>query len=227
MFKRFFDFARNHLFLSRRWIGSVAAWITWDFRYFWVTVIPIASAYVFVTQGTSSELALRAAGVCMEILGIATVAWGIRETRQLFDKPTAIDHIWLWLGRFPRYQKHTIVSVEAASMTLTGGNVGVSMWLKPGPNADTNRRISALEANLDHVRAELQSATVGLQQKIEEHEIALADERTDRTDNHDRIETKLEASETGGLHISAMGLCWLLTGIPLTVFPNEIAMLLS
>ncbi|CAN0461891.1 unnamed protein product, partial [Ectocarpus fasciculatus] len=59
--------------------------------------------------------------------------------------------------------------------------------------------------------------------RFSDQEKSLKEEAEGRSESDRRIEEKLEASETGGLHISAMGLFWLMAGMPLTVFPREIA----
>jgi len=56
---------------------------------------------------------------------------------------------------------------------------------------------------------------------------ALQREQQLRAEHDEKLQALLEAAETGGLHISFVGVIWLLFGLLLSSVPREIAQLLQ
>ena len=108
-----------------------------------------------------------------------------------------------------------------------GGSATVDIWRNTKPDDPIEKRVEALEVNLLRVKGELRDTQIDVSQRLSEQERSLKDEKTARSDSDRQIEEKMETLETGGLHISAMGLVWLMAGMPLTVFPQEIAAYLT
>lgn len=66
-----------------------------------------------------------------------------------------------------------------------------------------------------------------MDQKFRSHADFLKREERTRAQEDQAIREKLEATETGGLHISAMGVLWLFIGVTLSTAATEIAKCLS
>jgi len=107
-------------------------------------------------------------------------------------------------------------------MKLSGS--GTSRHLA-GPNATLEDRVRVLESNFETVDLR----TIRLQEQIEQEnqkrKEALDAERSTRTQEIDIVRKKLEATETGGLNISLMGLIWLATGLIMSTASLELSQL--
>lgn len=216
---------RNHVRLLRLWVRNFVLWLSWDLRFLWLAALPVAIAYGHLWLIEPSGTLAKGGGLFLEALGILTVAWGLRETRKLFGRPTVIGHLIGWAKRFPRYRRNVTLHAHSASTIAMGGRANVDIWRNTKPGDPIEKRVDALEINLLRVKEELRETQKETNNRFSEQEKSLKDEAKSRSESDRQIEEKLEASETGGLHISATGLFWLLSGLPLTVFPNEIAAL--
>lgn len=80
----------------------------------------------------------------------------------------------------------------------------------------------ALEENLKRVNERLDRTRDLLYQEVRNREDGLNLERLARETKDQELNRKLEMSETGGLHISVMGLVWLALGLIMSTVTNEI-----
>src|SRR3546814_8710666 len=71
------------------WLRALWFWLT-EPRHFWLATFVVALALVFALRRGTTEPEIRISGLLLQILGIGTVAWGIRETRALFGRPTLV-----------------------------------------------------------------------------------------------------------------------------------------
>jgi hypothetical protein len=116
--------------------------------------------------GRVSESKIRLVGLFLQLGGVATVAWGLRETRQFFGYPTLFQHAIDWVRRFPRYKPPPISA--AIDTTFPAFHVKASgySWQSFGPEAPIEKRLAAVEANrldvngrLGQVQQQLHSET--------------------------------------------------------------------
>ena len=68
----------KHLY---RWLRALLSWLS-EARHFWLAVVVVVVAMLLVARKGVTEPEIRIAGLVLQILGIGTVAWGIRETRE-------------------------------------------------------------------------------------------------------------------------------------------------
>ena len=68
----------------------------------------------------------------------------------------------------------------------------------------------------------VQTRTVA-EDNIRRHGQDLKEERRARDSADQEIRDKMKATETGGLHISAMGALWILEGVTMGTIPTEVA----
>src|SRR4051794_37696568 len=71
------------------------------------------------------EPALRYAGLALQILGILTVAWDIKETRKHFQHPTFLTRAKQWWHRHPKWRHDTTLVIGTAHGTLRASGVAV------------------------------------------------------------------------------------------------------
>src|SRR3546814_19763489 len=62
------------------WLRALWFWLT-EPRHFWLATFVVALALVFALRRGTTEPEIRISGLLLQILGIGTVVWGIRETR--------------------------------------------------------------------------------------------------------------------------------------------------
>jgi len=91
------------------------------------------------------------------------------------------------------------------------------------PNSPIAAQIGALTKNVEGLKVGL----IAVQKKIgslaREHAGVLQREQQFRAEHDEKLQALLETAETGGLHISFVGVIWLLFGLLLSSLPNEIA----
>ncbi len=94
-----------------------------------------------------------------------------------------------------------------------------------GPNATLEDRIRVLESNLDVIDLRSIKLQEQVEQENQNRKEALVAERNTRTQEIDIVRTRLEATETGGLNISLMGLIWLAAGLIMSTASLELSRL--
>lgn len=208
-----------------RWVDALRRWVAEPY-FAWLTIAVIAVALI-VAFRNRDEATIRITGLILQLLGIATVAWGIYATRKFFGRPSVLTLFCHWFGRFPRFTGRTIsasANIEGISLTL---DASAYVWTNPGPQATIEERIKALEDNLHDVNKRLLSTQSDVNQRFHKLVADLEQEKNERTEADRETGEKLEATETGGLHISAMGLLWLFIGLIMSTMPTELVKLIK
>lgn len=202
-------------YLRRLWNWLKEAWL------FWLALLVVAVSLLFAFGPGPSEPRIRITGLALQLLGISTVAWGIHQTRVLFGRPTIISVVRKRLSRLPKYRPRRVtgechINLPSPIVFATGYE-----WINP-PDASLDARITAMEENLKRVNERVDRTKDLLRQEVCNREDALNLERQAREKENQELSQKLEMSETGGLHISAMGLMWLALGLIMSTVTNEI-----
>ena len=204
------------------WFKELWHWLV-EACLLWLTVAVAAIALVLAFRKGIDEATIRITGLVLQLLGIGTVAWGIRVTRKFFGRPSILTLLRQWFNHFPRFAGRTIAAtanIHAISMT---GNARGHVWRHPGPDATIEDRVKAIEDNLQDVNQRLCSTQTEIDQGFREQTGNLKHEQDMRSRADQEIREKLEATETGGLHISAMGVLWLFIGIIMSTIPAELS----
>lgn len=204
------------------WVTTRARWLA-EPRLFWLTVIVSVGAIYFATRAGATELHVRAISAGLQLLGVANVAWGIRETRKLFSRRGVVDWTRDWWGRRPTGSKR--IGVLAGAIHLGGmtATATLSAHIDRSKTASLDERVDRLEKDFDILRDQLTQTRDEFKQTTKEHRKKLEDEARVR-EAADAANRKLvESTQTGGLALSAAGAVWLVVGIVLGSFPEEIA----
>ena len=209
-----------------QWVKAVLYWIV-EPRLFWLCTFVVVASVALVLFGGVSEPKIRIIGLLLQLCGIGTVVWGLRQTRKLFGRPGFFENLVEWLKRFPKY-KPRAVSIEGnitlPRIQLAGSAHG---WQSAGPEASIEKRLAVVERNL----LDLNQRLVQVQQRIDDETrkitSELHEERVLREKEDGETKRKIELSQTGGLSISIMGLVWLLLGVILSTASAEIVKLFS
>jgi hypothetical protein len=204
------------------WLKRVADWIA-KARLLWLAVGVVVAAGIVALRPGTSEPIVRWTGLILQLLGIATVIIGIEQTRRLFNHPSLLSIAKAWLGEFPPYKRNIVIGAAAGSFGIAGAKARGYVTSNPPSNASIEDRVASLERNVGHLNKRIDDAFQELDKTQSEQTAALEKEKQERVAEDTKIASKLEMSDTGGLHISAIGALWLFVGVTLGTGSVEIA----
>ena len=208
------------------WLRAFGSWLI-DAKVFWLCLAVVLVAITIVCRGPlSAEPRVRLTGMVLQLLGVATVAWGVRQTRLLFGHPSLTSRARAWLARFPT-RGGRIYAVTGSGGVSFGGGAVYGFGHATRPSASLEDRIGALESGIQRLDDRLIGFERRLHNEARERSTALGAERRAREMEDDRLRARLEMSATGGLQITATGVVWLLLGVFFGTASNEIAFFLQ
>lgn len=189
----------------------------------WIAVLPIPVVLIVCWAVIPSwEPRIRIAGMIMELFGLGTVAFGVRETRVRFKKSSLLETTRQWLKSFPKFKIETRIVLGTATLKLGGGTLSAFGTVSPSPTATLEERVALLERSLNQANEMIHQ----IQQKIEEEtrkrDTALDAERRDREVGDEKNQQRLKEAVAEGLYIETTGVVWLFLGIILSTASNEI-----
>ena len=203
---------------------AIWPWLA-EARYAWGSTAVICVALIISLLLYPTEPVIRLTGLALQLFGIGTVIWGISETRALFGHPSFASKTKAWLSRFPLLRRKVETVAGSITLSLGPGKVSVYGTQGPGANATIEARLDALEKNVTLIHERISQT----QKEVDEglHKISKSVKREEqlRQAEDNEIRVKLEATGTGGVHISAIGASWLFVGIILSTAAMEIAAL--
>jgi hypothetical protein len=209
-----------HLNASR--LKALWPWLA-EARYVWLSAGVICVALVISLRPHTTESVIRLTGLVLQLLGIATVIWGISETRALFGHPSLASKAKAWLSRFPLLRHNIVVSVGGATLSAAAGKARAYITHGPGANPTIDARLEALEKNVTSLHERISQTQKEMDVEFQKAADALRREEQTRQEEDRAIREKLETTGTGGVHISAIGASWLLVGVILSTAAIEIA----
>jgi hypothetical protein len=209
----------RHLY---NWLIALLYWLL-DARIFWIALGVVIWSLFFVIRKGVSEPEIRITGLALQVLGIGTVAWGIRETRALFGRPDILRLARNWFRRAPVYGGRNVSG--SSDITLPSLRVQAHGYSSSTATLDATieERVGVLENNIKHLNGRIDETRVEIDQNSRAQSTALEREKQERSLQDQELSAKLEATETGGLHISAMGALWLFIGVTFSTASVEIA----
>lgn len=201
------------------WITRLLQWLT-RARLAAFTVAFVVMV-VWVSFLVHTEPAIRLAGLCLQLLGIAAAALGIRDTRRMFGKPSFLQSLRSWAASWPRFKpKAQHVLISASGSIGVSGSATVSQGM--APNATLEQRIDALEAHLKSVDVRLHSAESTISTNERALTSKLQQESQERGTQVAELHRKVEAASTDGLRLAAAGAFWLAIGLVLSTASPEL-----
>jgi hypothetical protein len=96
------------------------------------------------------------------------------------------------------------------------------VWSNVDPAAPVEAQLNALKKNVERLHERLIQMQDEMDRDLHRHSEALRQEQEVRGQGDKHLHLRLEAAETGGLHITFIGLLWLLLGVLLATIPGEI-----
>lgn len=179
----------------------------------------VVTSVAFLTPGTPEEQAA-VVGALLQLCGILTVAWGLHESRKLFNRESLLSRL---RGAFRRPRQYE-VSLEAGVYAHDG--VDASTRVRSPEVATVEERLAALERRVDEAEAAIRQAEDRAREGEAELRKALSKEASDRAREDQEIREHIETAVIGGLRVEQAGLIWLLFGVVFASFPSWAAGLL-
>lgn len=198
-----------------------------DARYTWLAMAVICVALLISLRPQTSEPVIRITGLVLQLLGVGTVIWGISETRAMFGHPSLVSKAKSWLSRFPLLRRNGVFGVGSVVCLADTGKCRGYVTHGAGANPDTESRLEALEKNVTSIHERINQTLNEMDGGFQKSAANLTNEEQSRQAEDQAIREKLEATGTGGVHISAIGASWLFVGVTLSSASVEISALLK
>lgn len=203
-------------------LKAIIPWLR-EAKYAWLLFVIIGGALFLSFRPHTSEFHIRLIGLVLQILGICTVIWGIGETRALFGHPSFTSKAKAWLGRFPLLNRGVFVAASNLAVTFSVGKARAYVTSGAGQNPSVENRLDAIEKNITSIHERIDQTYKEMDDEFRKVGEVLMQEKQSRQAEDNVIRDKLEATGTGGLHISAIGAACLFVGVVLSTLAPEIA----
>jgi hypothetical protein len=194
-----------------------------EVKHVWIPLCVIIVALALCLRACTSEPWIRMAGLVLQLFGILTVIWGISETRALFGHPSLARKAKDWINKCLILQRPTVINASAASVVAAGCKANIHTTHGPGDNPSIESRVDSLEKNIGALREQIDNTRQEIDLEINKTADRIASEEQLRVSGDKAISEKLEATGTGGVHISAIGAVFLFFGVILSTVSAEIA----
>jgi hypothetical protein len=216
---KFFKNLKRYLYANLVWLSRV-----WGL---WGVVLPLVLLFLIVFLPWDLANLVRYSGLALELLGIYTVAIGLKGKRELFNKPGFIEHIKSWWNQRPKWNSVThVINLSAASFGFSGGSAKISIW-HGAQDATVESRLESVEKNLLLIRDELKVIEQDSSTKHTKLATELESERKTREFSVQEIRTRLEDLAARDVSFEALGIYWLFWGLVFSSLPSEISTLLN
>ncbi len=204
------------------WLRAVYRWLR-EARHVWFTLGVVAIALVASFWPGASESRIRMTGLALELIGIGTVAFGIRDTRKLFKLKPLATVFREWFDRRPRWRRDVEFQAEGSVIASASGNLRARAWTRMDSTAPLDAQLAAVISNVERLAEDVARLDDRIDAEARQRAQAIQQEQQVRAkDDHD-LRSHLEAAHTGGLHLSFMGVIVLLVGAILSTLATEIA----
>lgn len=161
----------------------------------------------------------------LELMGLTTVALGIRETRGLFGRPSLLHVGRAWLTRFPRFRQNVRIIAGSAAIALGGGSVSAFGTVGPAPTSTLEERVAILEKSLSQAHVLIHETHRKIDQETRQRQSDINVVKRELEDGDSKNKQLVEEAAAGGLYLETTGAFWLAFGITLATASNEIAKL--
>ena len=124
-------------------------------------------------------------------------------------------------------RRNDVLSAGSSTLPVSVSKARVHETHGPGANPTIEARLGALEKNVTSIHERISQTQKEMDEEFQKTADALKREEQSRQAEDRAIREKLEATGTGGVHISAIGASWLFVGVTLSTAATQIAELLK
>jgi tetrahydromethanopterin S-methyltransferase subunit G len=185
---------------------------------------------IFVTTGgmgvifeANAEKQLRWAGALLQIFGLGSVAKGIDNLRHQFTgnpKVFSLEATKRFLRRIAGRKPQDVLLRGVAAVGYSGAATITASG--SGTHSSVEGRIAELEQRLEATEARFLQR---LGAEIKQREESINKERNERLDGEAKTHDLVKTLAVGGIRLELIGLTWLVAGIFLSSFSEELARL--
>ena len=208
-----------------RWLRALVSWVAQP-HLVWLVLAVIGLSMALPLVGGTAEWKIRLSGLLLQLSGVGTVAYGLRETRRLFGLPVAGSLFRSWFAGFPSWRGHTVLAGSTATGFAECSARG-HVWTPMNPDASQAELLGAVAQNVERLNQRLLHVEAESNAHARTVARAIGDEQEARSRGDAEIRAKLEAAQVGGISISFAGLIWLVFGLAMATFSSELAHLLG
>jgi hypothetical protein len=145
----------------------------------------------------------------------------------LFGHTSLAEKIKAWCKRFPLRRRNIVSAVGNVNLGPAIGKGRGTVTHTAGANPTLDARVEALEKNIASIHNQIAAVEEELDQGLQKVREEIRFEVQTREADDKKLGEKIEASATGGIHISAIGASWLFIGVVLSTAAPELAALLK
>lgn len=233
---RWFAWRMGRALKQLAWAFTIDASYGWVWLGWVLACVAAAVGFVYLISGSPVspsgllEDQVRVTGLFLELLGIWTIANGLRDRAKHYGKSGPLAPIG---DRLRTAGKEFASAFLGPPRTVAvGGSVAATSAFAVGlgkvhkglpPGASMEERIARLEGRADELQEQADELERQLEEKHKEMLGALKEERQAREADTAAVRKKVAQVDTGGLHIEWMGVWWLLFGVTLATLSPELA----
>lgn len=203
------------------WISALWRWL-WLARLVGLTGVVLVAALLVVAV-LRSEPGFRWTGLGLQLVGLGTVAWNIRGTRTQFGRPGLVSITIRWVRQLPRMRPPPIVGTMRATTADATSRATGYLWYGVPDGSVTEAKIELLEKNLTLLRDSFHGFQQQSEQNLKRQTMALDQETQARAADSVAIREEIASVQLAGLHVSLVGLVWLLVGLCMSTTSIELA----
>jgi hypothetical protein len=190
---------------------------------FWLFLLTVAATWlVAFLLGDTPELRARIIGVLLQLLGLVTVAIGLRNMRRLFGRPSFAAWFRDWVSRFLlSFRKPEPLVITPAPASASTGVGQPTVRISASANSTSEERISLMEKDVDLLWTSLDRLQKDFAENIRKVSARTTKDVLTLKRVDQQLQNHLEEVAVGGLRLEVVGLSWLLIGLVLATLPQE------
>lgn len=196
-----------------------------DLSSLWFCLAGLLAAWLLpIPFSHTAETHARYTGLALEVGGIGTVAYGLFEMRQLFNRPSFRKSFKAWWERLKWVFRPPPPTVLEPKGSVSGTSMG-SARVTIGWNDEWSleKKVEWLKERHDDLSSDLKKRISDLRETDRNLGKRISEERRERSDEASDIKKKLEGLAVGGLNLEAIGLVWILVGLISATLSVELA----
>ncbi|MEN5206762.1 hypothetical protein ABE493_01375 [Stenotrophomonas terrae] len=207
----------NWIKLKRLGAWFLEIWVVWT------TLLVLFAGGLTMAVFGWSEPSIRLSGLAMQVLGIATVIYGLHSTRRHFGHRSPMESFGQWVRRCPLVRRRAYLEPEGVTISCAVVGMRLTTHHVPKATQDVSEKMAHLESGILLLQDRIGGAESQIDTHASEFDGRIKAEASARTAGDDASLKALEESSTGGIHISAMGTVLLLVGVVLSTAGIEIS----
>lgn len=185
----------------------------YELKLLFLTILYIFLAFAWLSFFNYSEPSFRLIGLFLQICGMATVIFGITQTRKQFSHKAYSKLFSNWLKRCPVKSTPTFIEPEGIQTGFSVGNATLHTVFKLNPNIGVQDQLIAIEKEISSLQKQIDNQADKNTNELNNFSNKLATEKNERTQSINQTLKIIESTSTGGIHISFIGTIWLLFGV--------------